>query len=87
MGNIAPIVISILATFLVTTLADRRLFKEMLKEYISNHEKQMHQSTTAALIEKHEANCVARKDITSIKMALACLLSKYNEDPEKFGLL
>jgi hypothetical protein len=81
-------VISVLLTYTLTTLVDRKVFKAMLDEHILNHEKEHHKKSIMDMIEKHENTCDARQDLASIKLGLAFLISKQPDgDPRKFGLV
>jgi len=81
-------VISILITYMVTTMVDRKYLKALVNEVMVNHERQMHQEKMTSLIEQHENTCLARLDFVTIKTALAFLVAKQpGGDPKALGLL
>lgn len=75
-----------LITFVASMLWHRGIFKEMLSDALTNHEKIFHRDDIDDKIEKHEKHCPASLDFKAVKTALTFLVVKSGGNLSELGL-
>jgi len=80
-----------LITFTVTTIAYRKVFKEMIVESLRSHEQQWHQDSlyqyTEKVLREHELSCAAFKRFSSLEKAIVFLVGEAGGNPVDYGLM
>jgi hypothetical protein len=80
-----------LLTFTITTLSNRKMFKEMVFEALKSHEDKLHQDSmyqyVKSEINEHTENCPASRRFIAVERAMIFLVSKAGGNPKDFGLI
>lgn len=80
-----------LLTFAISTIAYRRIFREMIKEALESHEEKWHQDSMYQYIEKeiekHEIDCPAFQRFVAVEKAIVFLVVKAGGNPRDYGLV
>lgn len=89
-NNIVVILISVLFgglfSYFISTLTQRKVFKNIAKELTTYHEQIYHKESVKDLIKEHEEQCVAVKDIGKLKTGLIWLVSQAGGNPSDIGM-
>lgn len=80
-----------LLTFTITTIAYRKLFKEMIYEALVSHEEKWHKDSmyhyVESEIDKHEKDCPAFQRFIAVEKAIYFLVVKAGGNPRNYGLV